>query len=107
MRVHGARTSLHDPPRRRGLDGHVRAEGHVRSFQVLRMPSLNRECRKCGGWHRVTPSGHLAAHKCEHGGKCVLSYIARRRGERAVRCAACLAGRQLELPFREAMGAAR
>jgi hypothetical protein len=61
--------------------------------------SLQRECRRCGGVHRVVPSGHLAAHKCEHGKDCILSYIRRRAGERAARCPACLAGRQLELPF--------
>lgn len=58
-----------------------------------------RECRRCGGSHRVTPSGHLVAHRCEHNKVCVLSYLARRRGETVKRCGKCLAGLQLELPF--------
>lgn len=64
------------------------------------MNTRTRECRRCGGVHRVTPSGHLVAHKCEHGAHCVLSYIARRRGDRVKRCAPCVGGRQLLL-FRD------
>jgi hypothetical protein len=62
--------------------------------------TLTRECKRCGRSIPVTPSLHLRAHACEHGKACVLSYAARRRGDRAQRCAKCAAGRQLELAFR-------
>jgi ribosomal protein S14 len=61
------------------------------------MSEARRECKRCGEHRGVTPSGHLRAHACPHGRPCVLSYAARKRGQRARRCAPCLAGRQLEL----------
>ena len=56
-----------------------------------------RECRRCGRPVIITPSGHTRAHACPHGRACVLSYAARRRGSKAMRCGECFRGRQLEL----------
>jgi hypothetical protein len=56
-----------------------------------------RECKRCGVSVRITPSGHLRAHPCPHGRGCVLSYVARRRGDRPKRCNVCDARTQLPL----------
>jgi hypothetical protein len=60
-----------------------------------------RECKFCERRIGVTPSGHLRAHACPHGSACVLSYVARRRGDKVKRCAECVASRQLSLPLGE------
>jgi hypothetical protein len=59
-----------------------------------------RECRRCGRSIPKTPSGHLRAHACEHGRACILSYVARRRGDTLRRCKHCALACQLPL-FRE------
>jgi hypothetical protein len=62
------------------------------------MPAVTRTraCARCRQEVPVTPSGHLRAHECPHGAPCVLTYAARRLGDKPRDCRACL-DRQLPL----------
>jgi hypothetical protein len=49
-----------------------------------------RACPRCKQTVAITPSKHLRAHTCPHGGQCIVPYARRRLGEKADHCAQCL-----------------